>query len=214
MGKNLFTIIEEAYKPYEGKYVILFLDELDKILEKRSFSDQIQNSLLPIFGGDDQTKKFFIVATGAFSKILIPKNREGLTRAGFSTEFAGRINYVVPLEKLSAQAMMNMLELDKSPLKNCKSYISRHCNVNVVFEEAALTAIATACANSPFGARSLWYMFKIIEDEYMHGDVTDPQISETSVIRFISIFNGKPLEGHTFSSSDSSSSLSSLTEEL
>jgi ATP-dependent protease Clp ATPase subunit len=219
VGKNLITSIEELYKPHQGKYVILWLDELDKILGKGSFTGAIQNSLLPMFGGDGVRNKFFILATGAFSKFRETycgeMNKHALVNAGFSTEFVGRVHYVLNLQALSLQALRQILDLKTSPLKKCQTYLSKTLGKSVFFAEESLNAIAFACVSSPYGARSLNDIFRQIEDNFVrHTISSDITITLAMVQPIIDTFTQQHLpKKHTnsFSSISSSSSINSLT---
>lgn len=125
-------------------------DGLDEIISKRVSTKQYG------FGAEIQTNQD--MHTGMHFHDVIPQD---LMKYGLIPEFIGRIPVVVALDKLDAEALSTILTTPKNALvkQYCKMF--KLDDVELVFTDDAITAIADKAIEQKTGARGLR---SIIED--------------------------------------------------
>ena len=102
------------------------------------------------FGADIKTKEE-IKSDAVFKKVL----PEDLMKFGLIPEFAGRLPVVVTLDSLDKAALIKILQEPKNALIKQYQHFLAMDNVDLEFEDSALTAIAEEALKRNAGARGL-----------------------------------------------------------
>ena len=117
---------------------------LEKIIEQRVKLSSIGFSA-NISDGSDESKK----------KILSQLEIEDLVKFGMIPEFIGRLPVISCLDDLSVESLVQILQEPKNALTKQYTKIFEMDNVELVFEDSALLAIAQKAYKRKTGARGL-----------------------------------------------------------
>ncbi|QRN86096.1 ATP-dependent Clp protease ATP-binding subunit ClpX [Clostridia bacterium] len=142
---------------------------LEKIIARRVNAKTIG------FGADIQEKS--LMTNDALMEKMEP---EDLLKFGLIPEFIGRLPVSVALKELDEEALMNILTKPRNSLVKQYKHLMEYENIDLVFEDAALKAIAKEALTRKTGARGLR---GIIEDVMMEIMYEVP--SRTDVVQCI-----------------------------
>ena len=137
--------------------------------------------------GADIKKKTEMKAEDSLLKQVMP---EDLMKCGLIPEFAGRLPVMVTLDSLDKAALVRILKEPKNALiKQYQHFLSMD-NVELVFEEGALTAIAEEALRRETGARGLRAIIEGIMRDVMYevpsrSDVVKCVVTEDTVRRHV-----------------------------
>ncbi len=115
------------------------------------------------FGADIKTKEEQRVDT--LLKKVLP---EDLMKFGLIPEFAGRLPVVVTLDSLDEEALIRILKEPKNALIKQYEHFLAMDNVELVFEEGALRAIAQEAMKRNAGARGLRAIIESVMRDVMY----------------------------------------------
>ena len=133
------------------------------------------------FGADIKTKQEQRTVS------LLPKVLpEDLMRYGLIPEFAGRLPVVVTLDALDEEALIRILKEPKNALIKQYEHFLAMDNVNLIFEEGALQAIAEEAMKRNAGARGLRAIIESVMRDVMYDvpsrdDVKDCIVTEAVI---------------------------------
>ena len=137
--------------------------------------------------GADIKKKTELKAEDSLLKQVMP---EDLMKFGLIPEFAGRLPVMVTLDELDKEALVRILKEPKNALiKQYQHFLSMD-NVELVFEDGALTAIAEEALRRETGARGLRAIIEGIMRDVMYevpsrSDVVKCVVTEDTVRRHV-----------------------------
>ncbi len=140
---------------------------IDKIINKRLHEDDVSIG----FGAEAQGK----LDRDKFNEIIHKVRPEDLMEYGIIPEIIGRLPVICTLHDLDEEALLRILtEPKNAPIKQYKKLLQMD-NVELVFEDAALRAVAKQAIERKTGARSLK---GIIEDTMLDIMFDIPQSDE------------------------------------
>ena len=120
---------------------------IDKIISKRLHEDEVSIG----FGADAQGK----LDRDKFNEIIHKVRPEDLMEYGIIPEIIGRLPVICTLHDLDEEALLKILtEPKNAPVKQYEKLLKMD-NVDLVFEEDALRAVAKHAIERKTGARSL-----------------------------------------------------------
>ena len=120
---------------------------IDKIISKRLHEDEVSIG----FGAEAQGK----LDQDKFNEIIHKVRPEDLMEYGIIPEIIGRLPVICTLHDLNEDALLRILtEPKNAPVKQYEKLLKMD-NVDLVFEEAALRAVAKRAIERKTGARSL-----------------------------------------------------------
>jgi len=155
-------------------------DGLDKIIESRVERSNIG------FGSEIVSKKHRDVG-----KLFRKVQPHDLLKFGIIPELVGRMPMITSLESLGKAELIRILTEPKDAL--CKQYakLLEYDNVELIFEPAALEAVAEKAAEREIGARGLRAILEKIMTTIMYEIPSDPTITKV-VITENSVRNDQP----------------------
>ncbi len=104
-----------------------------------------------------------------------------LLKFGIIPELIGRLPVIVPLNSLKREDLIRILKEPKNALTRQYKALLNYDNVELVFEEEALEAIADKAIKMEIGARGLRSVMETIMTEIMFEVPSDPTISQVIV---------------------------------
>ncbi len=145
-------------------------DGLDKIIEARA-----EQSIIG-FGSEIASKKHRDVG-GLFKKV----QPHDLLKFGIIPELVGRMPIITSLDSLGKEELVRILTEPKNAL--CKQYrkLLEYDNVELVFEQDALEAIAEQAMERQIGARGLRAILEKVMTGIMYEIPSDPSITKVTV---------------------------------
>lgn len=145
-------------------------DGIDKIIEHRLNKKSIG------FGAEIKSKTDR--DTGAIMQEI---QSHDLLKFGIIPELIGRLPVIVPLNSLKREDLIRILKEPKNALTRQYKALLNYDDVELVFEEDALEAIADKAINMEIGARGLRSVMETIMTEIMFEVPSDPTISQVVV---------------------------------
>ena len=106
-----------------------------------------------------------------------------LLKFGIIPELIGRLPVIVPLNSLKREDLIRILKEPKNALTRQYMALLNYDNVELVFEEDALEAIADKAIKMEIGARGLRSVMENIMTEIMYDVPSDPTISKVVVTK-------------------------------
>ena len=104
-----------------------------------------------------------------------------LLKFGIIPELIGRLPVIVPLNSLKREDLIRILKEPKNALTRQYKALLNYDDVELVFEDDALEAIADKAINMEIGARGLRSVMENIMTEIMYEVPSDPTISQVIV---------------------------------
>ncbi len=104
-----------------------------------------------------------------------------LLKFGIIPELIGRLPVIVPLNSLKREDLIRILKEPKNALTRQYKALLNYDNVELIFEEEALEAIADKAIKMEIGARGLRSVMETIMTEIMFEVPSDPTISQVIV---------------------------------
>ena len=104
-----------------------------------------------------------------------------LLKFGIIPELIGRLPVIVPLNSLKREDLIRILKEPKNALTRQYKALLNYDDVELVFEDDALEAIADKAINMEIGARGLRSVMENIMTEIMFEVPSDPTISHVIV---------------------------------
>jgi len=176
-------------------------DHLESIVSKRLQSSSIG------FMASIQEKKSH---TDAYTEMTKNLQTEDFVKYGFIPEFIGRLPFVVTLEPLSKDALINILTQPKNALVKQYKRLFELYNVELLFTDEALDACAAMALKIKTGARGLRGIMDKILLDYMFQIPSNNDISSITVTAESVNGDGSPIvQMHTTKKSKKSSKASS-----
>ena len=116
--------------------------------------------------------------------LLQKVNRNDLVQWGFMQEMIGRINYICALNPLTKEVIYQILVEAKDTILQSYVKMSKLCNIDLQFTDAALQIIADDANQKPFGFRSVPFSVAdiMIPVYYEHCGNTDTEEKQTIII--------------------------------
>lgn len=145
-------------------------DGIDKIIEKRTEKSGIG------FGAAIQSKQEKDL--GVLLKDIMPGD---LLKFGLIPEFVGRLPIVVSLESLDEEALVKILSEPKNALVKQYKKLFDLDNINLVFKDESLRAIAKEAIKRKTGARGLRAIIEEVMMEIMFEVPSDETVSEVII---------------------------------
>lgn len=142
---------------------------LDKIIEKRINKSSLGFNASITTEKEKDTQIFEII------KDLQPQD---LIKFGLIPEFVGRLPVVVGLEHLSENALATILTEPKNAVLKQYKKMFKIDNVNLVFEQDAINAVAQKALNLKTGARGLRTILEDTMLEIMYNSPSETDIEE------------------------------------
>lgn len=156
-------------------------ENLHKIIAARIGKNQIG------FGSDPQGKE-----SRPIGEILLHVEPEDLLRFGLIPELIGRLPVIAPLEELSEEALLAILEKPKNALtKQYKRLLSMD-GVHLEFEPGALHSIVEKAVKRGTGARGLRSVMEEIMLDVMFKIPSSPEIKGCTITRAVVTENKTP----------------------
>lgn len=145
-------------------------DGIDKIIENRLDRKSIG------FGAEIKSKSER--DTGAIMQEI---QSHDLLKFGIIPELIGRLPVIVPLNSLKREDLIRILKEPKNALTRQYKALLNFDDVELIFEEDALEAIADKAIKMEIGARGLRSVMETIMTEIMFEVPSDPTISQVVV---------------------------------
>lgn len=145
-------------------------DGIDKIIENRLDKKSIG------FGAEIKSKTER--DTGAIMQEI---QSHDLLKFGIIPELIGRLPVIVPLNSLKREDLIRILKEPKNALSRQYTALLNYDNVELVFEDDALEAIADKALKMEIGARGLRSVMENIMTEIMYEVPSDPTINKVIV---------------------------------
>lgn len=147
-------------------------DGMEKIIEQRMDKKTIG------FGGNVQSKKDKDV--GALLKEIQPHD---LLKFGIIPELVGRLPVIAPLSALTKEQMIQILTEPKNALVKQYQKLLSYDQVELIFEEDALSAVADKAVARGIGARGLRAVLEDVMTEIMYDIPSDPTVETVTITR-------------------------------
>ncbi len=145
-------------------------DGIDKIIEHRMDRKSMG------FGADIKSK-----AERDTGAIMQDIQAHDLLKFGIIPELIGRLPVLVPLNSLKKEDLVRILKEPKNALTRQYKALLRYDDVDLVFEDDALGAIADKALNMEIGARGLRSVMENIMTDIMYEVPSDPTIDKVVV---------------------------------
>ena len=145
-------------------------DGLDKIIEKRT------NKKTMGFGAD--------IASGAerdVGEIFAQVQQHDLLKFGIIPELIGRLPVVASLDSLKREDLVRILTEPKNAMTKQYEALMAMDSVELVFEPAALEAIADRAIERKIGARGLRSVMESVMTDIMYTVPSDPSVSKVVI---------------------------------
>lgn len=145
-------------------------DGIDKVISKRTAKGGI--------GFEAQLSSKEKVNITKLLKAIQPHD---LLKFGIIPELVGRLPVIAPLEALDREAMIQILTKPKNALTKQYTKLMKMDNVELVFEEEALNAIADLAIEREIGARGLRAVLEGIMTEIMYEVPSNENIAKVII---------------------------------
>jgi len=145
-------------------------DGLDKIIEKRLHKKSVG------FGADIHGKDERDVG-----KLLKEVQPHDLLKFGIIPELVGRLPVIAPLESLTRDDLVRILTEPKNALVKQYQKLFEYDDVELVFEEEALGAVADKAIERNIGARGLRAVMEGLLTDIMFDIPSDPTVVKTII---------------------------------
>ena len=145
-------------------------DGLEKIIEKRTNKQGIG------FGNDVHSKKERPVG-----EVLKGVQPHDLLKFGIIPELVGRLPVIAPLESLGKTELVRILKEPKNALIKQYQSLLDYDDVELVFEEEALEAVADKAIERNIGARGLRAVMEGLLTPIMYDIPSDPSIEKVVI---------------------------------
>ena len=145
-------------------------DGLEKIIEKRTNKQGIG------FGNDVHSKKERPVG-----EVLKGVQPHDLLKFGIIPELVGRLPVIAPLESLGKTELVRILKEPKNALVKQYQSLLDYDDVELVFEEEALEAVADKAIERNIGARGLRAVMEGLLTPIMYDIPSDPSIEKVVI---------------------------------
>ncbi len=145
-------------------------DGLEKIIEKRTNKQGIG------FGNDVHSKKERPVG-----EVLKGVQPHDLLKFGIIPELVGRLPVIAPLESLGKAELVRILKEPKNALVKQYQSLLDYDDVELVFEEEALEAVADKAIERNIGARGLRAVMEGLLTPIMYDIPSDPSIEKVVI---------------------------------
>ena len=145
-------------------------DGLEKIIEKRTNTQGIG------FGNDVHSKKERPVG-----EVLKDVQPHDLLKFGIIPELVGRLPVIAPLESLGKEELIRILQEPKNALLKQYKSLLEYDDVELVFEDEALEAIADKAIERNIGARGLRAVMEGLLTPVMYDIPSDPTIEKVII---------------------------------
>ena len=116
-----------------------------------------------------------------------------LVKFGLIPEFIGRLPVIATLEELDEEALMQILTEPKNALTRQYQYLFTMEDVDLVFDESALRAVAKKALERNTGARGLRSILESVMNEVMYEIPSDETISKCIITKEAVEGSAKPL---------------------
>ena len=157
-------------------------DGLDKIIEKRT------NKKTMGFGADISSS-----AERDVGEIFTQVQQHDLLKFGIIPELIGRLPVVASLDSLKREDLVRILTEPKNAMTKQYEALMQMDSVELVFEPAALEAIADRAIERKIGARGLRSVMESVMTDIMYTVPSDPSVGKV-VITEDSVLNGSAPE--------------------
>ena len=157
-------------------------DGLDKIIEKRT------NKKTMGFGADISSSD-----EPAVGEIFTQVQQHDLLKFGIIPELIGRLPVVASLDSLKREDLVRILTEPKNAMTKQYEALMQMDSVELVFEPAALEAIADRAIERKIGARGLRSVMESVMTDIMYTVPSDPTVGKV-VITEDSVLNGSAPE--------------------
>ena len=157
-------------------------DGLDKIIEKRLDQKSIG------FGANIQGKK-----DKDLNKILHEVQPHDILKFGIIPELVGRLPVIAPLNALKREDLVRILKEPKNALVKQYRKLLEYDEVELVFEEEALEAVADKAIERSIGARGLRAVMENLLTQIMYDIPSDPTIVKAVITKDCVEGKGEPL---------------------
>ena len=157
-------------------------DGLDKIIEKRT------NKKTMGFGADISSS-----AERDVGEIFTQVQQHDLLKFGIIPELIGRLPVVASLDSLKREDLVRILTEPKNAMTKQYEALMQMDSVELVFEPAALEAIADRAIERKIGARGLRSVMESVMTDIMYTVPSDPTVGKV-VITEDSVLNGSAPE--------------------
>ncbi len=155
---------------------------LEKIIGRRVNAKTIG------FGADIQEKS--LKSSDALMEKMSP---EDLLKFGLIPEFIGRLPVAVTLKELDEEALMNILTEPKNSLVKQYKHLLAYENIDLLFEEKALMAIAKEALTRKTGARGLRGIIEEVMMDIMYEVPSRTDVIQCTVTEDTVINRSKPI---------------------
>ena len=156
-------------------------DGLDKIIEKRLDQKSIG------FGANIQGKK-----DKDLDKILHEVQPHDILKFGIIPELVGRLPVIAPLNALKREDLVRILKEPKNALVKQYRKLLEYDEVELVFEEEALEAVADKAIERSIGARGLRAVMENLLTQIMYDIPSDPTIVKAVITKDCVEGKGEP----------------------
>ena len=156
-------------------------DGLDKIIEKRLDQKSIG------FGANIQGKK-----DKDLDKILHEVQPQDILKFGIIPELVGRLPVIAPLNALKREDLVRILKEPKNALVKQYRKLLEYDEVELVFEEEALEAVADKAIERSIGARGLRAVMENLLTQIMYDIPSDPTIVKAVITKDCVEGKGEP----------------------
>ncbi len=156
-------------------------DGLDKIIEKRLDQKSIG------FGANIQGKK-----DKDLDKILHEVQPHDILKFGIIPELVGRLPVIAPLNALKREDLVRILKEPKNALVKQYRKLLEYDDVELVFEEEALEAVADKAIERSIGARGLRAVMENLLTQIMYDIPSDPTIVKAVITKDCVEGKGEP----------------------
>ena len=156
-------------------------DGLDKIIEKRLDQKSIG------FGANIQGKK-----DKDLDKILHEVQPHDILKFGIIPELVGRLPIIAPLNALKREDLVRILKEPKNALVKQYRKLLEYDDVELVFEEEALEAVADKAIERSIGARGLRAVMENLLTQIMYDIPSDPTIVKAVITKDCVEGKGEP----------------------
>ncbi len=156
---------------------------LENIIENR-----VSNKTMGI-AADIQTDEEKLKTTHNLLKKVEPSD---LSRYGLIPEFIGRLPVVAVLESLDEKSLIEILQKPKNALVKQFQKLMQYDDVELIFEEKALKAIAHLAIRKKTGARGLRGVIENSIQDLMYKVPSDPSIQKCVITEDVILKNKEP----------------------